>query len=386
MGRAMIQPKILTWARNRAHLAIEDLARKVGIKKAEKVVCWEKGEEQPTFKQAQKLAKALYIPFGYLFLETPPQEKASIPDLRTLGDRKTFSYSPDLKEVIADVQRKIEWYKDYLKEIGAEKLAFAGKFKNDDDYRVISKSITETLQLNLADRKVAPNWEAFFTLLVERAEEAGIIVLRSGKVGSNTRRVLDVKEFRGFVVYDEYSPFVFINGTDAKAAQIFTLIHELVHIWLGESGVSDNGISSVSHALNDTERLCNNVAAEVLVPKEDLNGRWKTGVNFEQQISSIAAFYRVSTVVLARRLLDLGFIDEDLYWGYFRQQERKWKSNNKSPGGSYYNTLPVSNGKKFTKAVLYSVFSHKTLYRDGARILGIKPANLNRLAESVGIL
>jgi transcriptional regulator with XRE-family HTH domain len=180
MGRALIQPKILTWARNRARLNIEDLAKKVGIKNAEKITSWELGVEQPTFKQAQKLAKALYIPFGYLFLENPPEDKAPIPDLRTVGDRAGFSYSPDLKEVIADVQRKIEWYKDYLKEIGAEKLPFAGKFDIGNNFRVISESITEALQLSLADRKVAPNWEAFLNLLVERAEESFTILLYKG--------------------------------------------------------------------------------------------------------------------------------------------------------------------------------------------------------------
>jgi Zn-dependent peptidase ImmA (M78 family)/DNA-binding XRE family transcriptional regulator len=387
MGRALIQPKILTWARNRARLNIEDLAKKVGIKNAEKITSWELGVEQPTFKQAQKLAKALYIPFGYLFLENPPEDKAPIPDLRTVGDRAGFSYSPDLKEVIADVQRKIEWYKDYLKEIGAEKLPFAGKFDIGNNFRVISESITEALQLSLADRKVAPNWEAFLNLLVERAEETGIVVLRSGKVGNNTRRVLDVEEFRGFVVYDDYSPFVFINGADAKAAQIFTLIHELAHIWLGKSGVSDNGIAPASPAANDMERLCNNVAAEVLVPEKDLKNRWEKRGDFYQQLNSIASFYRVSKIVLARRLLDLGFIEEKLFWSYFQQQAEQWKNKKKkNSGGSYYSTLPVNNGKKFTKAILYSVFSHKTLYRDGARLLGMKPANLNRLAESVGLL
>ncbi|HMM61712.1 MAG TPA: ImmA/IrrE family metallo-endopeptidase, partial [Candidatus Rifleibacterium sp.] len=104
----------------------------------------------------------------------------------------------------------------------------------------------------ISDRGEAANWESFFNILVERSEQAGIIILRSGKVGNNTHRTLDVKEFRGFVIYDELAPFIFINGADAKAAQIFTLVHELAHVWLGASGVSNNGLDTPEYRMNNT--------------------------------------------------------------------------------------------------------------------------------------
>lgn len=387
MTSALIQPQMLVWARKRADFAVEELAKKLGIKDSERILSWEQGNEKPTFKQAQKVAQVLHIPFGYLYLDSPPVEKPVIPDLRTVGDKTTRSYSMDLNEVIADVQRKMEWYKDYLQEIGAERLDFAGKFSVKNGYLEISKSIVETLKLKISDRREAANWESFFNILVERSEQAGIIVLRSGKVGNNTHRTLDVKEFRGFAIYDELAPFIFINGVDAKAAQIFTLIHELAHIWLGASGVSNNGLDAIGSRMNSIEKLCNDIAAEVLVPATDLLERWKKETDFVQQVEKLSSFYKVSTVVIARRLFDLEIIEKDAYWNYYQLQASRWNKNKitQKSSGNYYLTLPVNNGKTFTKAVLYSVFSNKTLFRDGARLLGMKPANLSTLADKMGL-
>jgi len=323
-----------------------------------------------------------------LFLKAPPEEDLVIPDLRTICDRPADKYSLDLRDTIADVMRKMEWYKDYQKEIGATELEFAGKFSSGDGYKKISASITQILRLKLEDRATAPNWEDFFKLLVERTEESGIVVLRSGKVGSDTTRILDVNEFRGFAVFDKVAPFIFINGADARPAQIFTLVHELVHIWLGKSGVSNNGLTMESVSLSGIEKLCNDVAAETLVPEKDLSDRWNQQSDLHQQLSELAAFYKVSTVVVARRLFDLALIDKDDFAEFYRIQASRWeKSKNKQKGGgSYYLTLPVANGKSFTRAVLYSVFAQKTLARDGARLLGIKPSNLDKLAQATKLI
>lgn len=388
MASALIQPRMLEWARKRAGFAIEVVAKKLSVKDTAQILAWEQGTESPTFVQAQKAARVLHVPFGYLFLKAPPEEDLFIPDLRTICDRPADKYSLDLRDTIADVMRKMEWYKDYQKEIGATELEFAGKFSSGDGYKKISASITQILRLKLGDRATAHNWEDFFKLLVERAEESGIVVLRSGKVGSDTTRILDVNEFRGFAVFDKVAPFIFINGADAKPAQIFTLVHELVHIWLGKSGVSNNGLTMESVSLSGIEKLCNDVAAETLVPEKDLSDRWNQQSDLHQQLSELAAFYKVSTVVVARRLFDLALIDKDDFAEFYRIQASRWeKSKNKQKsGGSYYLTLPVANGKSFTRAVLYSVFAQKTLARDGARLLGIKPSNLDKLAQAAKLI
>ncbi|MDC7241217.1 MAG: ImmA/IrrE family metallo-endopeptidase, partial [Spirochaetales bacterium] len=245
MSTAIIQPDIVKWAIQRSQIEPDQLAHKIPVK-PERITEWEEGVSLPTFLQARKLANILHIPFGYLFLQAPPTEEITVPDLRTLRDFRASGFSVDLKDAIADVQRKQDWYRDLLIEDGEEKLPFLNSYNIDSDTKDIARSITETLGLSVSTRNQVRNWEKFLRLLMDRAEEAGIWVMRNGRMGYNSHRVLDVEEFRGFTLCDDYAPVVFLNGADATAAQIFTLIHELAHLWLGESGVSDLSVDPAS--------------------------------------------------------------------------------------------------------------------------------------------
>jgi Zn-dependent peptidase ImmA (M78 family)/DNA-binding XRE family transcriptional regulator len=388
MARASISPTVLKWARERSLLDPERLAKKIPVK-SQKITLWEEGDEKPTFKQAQKLAQILHIPFGYLFLPHPPKEKLPIPDLRTIYDEYREDYSLNLKETILDVLRKQDWYIDYLMEEERESLPFIGRFDISQDTDIIAKDIISTLELSMEDRLTAPNWEEFLRLLMDRAEKNGIWVMRNGKVGNNTHRILDVEEFRGFVICDPIAPVIFLNGADAKAAQIFTLAHELTHLWLGESGVSNVGVRfRPSDIQNVIERKCNEVAAEVLVPQTLLAKYWQESrVNMEN-IESLCSIFRVSSIVIARRAFDLGLLSRAEFFDYFKQQQERWRSQKEGQksGGSFYRALPIVNGRRFTEAVLQSVYSQKTLIRDGARLLGIKPSKMDRIAEEVNLL
>ena len=388
MARASISPTVLKWARERSLFDLERLAKKIPVK-SQKITLWEEGDEKPTFKQAQKLAQILHIPFGYLFLPHPPKEKLPIPDLRTIYDEYREDYSLNLKETILDVLRKQDWYIDYLMEEERESLPFIGRFDVSQDTDIIAKDIISTLELSIEDRLTAPNWEEFLRLLMDRAEKNGIWIMRNGKVGNNTHRILDVEEFRGFVICDPIAPVIFLNGADAKAAQIFTLAHELTHLWLGESGVSNVGVRfRPSDIQNVIERKCNEVAAEVLVPQTLLAKYWQESrVNMEN-IESLCSTFRVSSIVIARRAFDLGLLSRAEFFDYYKHQQERWRSQKEAQksGGSFYRALPIVNGRRFTEAVLQSVYSQKTLIRDGARLLGIKPSKMDRIAEEVNLL
>jgi Zn-dependent peptidase ImmA (M78 family)/DNA-binding XRE family transcriptional regulator len=388
MARASISPTVLKWARERSLFDLERLAKKIPVK-SQKITLWEEGDEKPTFKQAQKLAQILHIPFGYLFLPHPPKEKLPIPDLRTIYDEYHEDYSLNLKETILDVLRKQDWYIDYLMEEERESLPFIGRFDISQDTDIIAKDIISTLELSIEDRLTAPNWEEFLRLLMDRAEKNGIWIMRNGKVGNNTHRILDVEEFRGFVICDPIAPVIFLNGADAKAAQIFTLAHELTHLWLGESGVSNVGVRfRPSDIQNVIERKCNEVAAEVLVPQTLLAKYWQESrVNMEN-IESLCSTFRVSSIVIARRAFDLGLLSRAEFFDYYKHQQERWRSQKEAQksGGSFYRALPIVNGRRFTEAVLQSVYSQKTLIRDGARLLGIKPSKMDRIAEEVNLL
>lgn len=386
MSEALISSEVLRWARERARLPPDSLADKLHVK-LEKILLWEQGEKRPSFLQAQKLAKALHIPFGYLFLPHPPEEPLPIPDLRTLGDHQAHEISPDLRDLLNDVMLKQDWYRDYLIEQGAEPLPFVHRFGLETPRGDIATDITQVLDLTLEHREQARNGEEFLRLLMNKAEDVGVMVMRSGIVGSNTHRALDVHEFRGFAIVDDYAPLVFLNGKDARAAQIFTLVHELAHLWLGLSGISDLSLDIESrHVHVKTERICNVVAAEVLVPETAFLAHWNPNRTLSENADDLARLFRVSTVVTARRAVDLRVAAWDEYHAFYAEQAQQWRNTKKSDGGSPYKTIPVRNGRRFTDVVVRAALEQRLLLRDAGRMLGLQPSNIGKLAREMGVV
>jgi len=388
MSQALVNPDILRWARERAHLAVDRLADKL-LTSVDNILAWESGEKLPTFRQAQKVANTVHVPFGYLFLSKPPLETLPIPDLRTIGDRAFDEPSPEFRDVISDVMRKWNWFSEYRRDQNYPTLPFIGKFKKSESPEKIARDISETLGIDNKLRKAANGREAFLSSMTEQAEEKGIWIMRSGIVGSNTSRPLNVEEFRGFVISDKIAPLIFLNGKDAKAAQIFTLAHELAHLWIGESGITNLSLDLKEKEItNDIERYCNHVAAEVLVPKEAIFKGWNTKLGIGDNAEQLARRFRVSSVVIARRALDLDLITWSIFWDYYQEQKEQWQSitRNKESGGDPYKNLKSRNGKSFSRAVLASVYEGRLLFRDASALLGIKTVKtLNQFAKEMKV-
>ncbi len=256
--KVTLQPHVLRWARERAGLSVRELAEKMKAK-LETVRGWEEAG-QLSFAQAEKLAKVTHTPFGYLYLETPPEEKLPVPDFRTVAGKEVLRPSPELLDVLGDALRRQDWFRDYLITNGEEPLFFVGSVTVQNDRDQVARNIRNTIHLDTEVRKSARTWEEALRLQVEAIEESGVLVMRSGIVGNNTHRQLSVDEFRGFALSDAYAPLIFVNSRDAKGAQIFTLAHELVHVWLGVSGVSN--LQATYAPNHQIERFCNQVAAE----------------------------------------------------------------------------------------------------------------------------
>ncbi len=385
MSEAIINSLVLQWAVQRTHAACDELARSVNVSDAAKVQDWLSGRTRPTFRQAQKLAKFLHIPFGHLFLEQPPAEPLPIPDLRTIGDDETSEFSPDLHDVLTDVLYKHDWYKDHLIESGAEPLPFVGRYGLPVAVQTVADAMTESLSLCVADRDATRTWEAFLKLLIQKSEALGIWVLCNGIVGSNTHRALDVEDFRGFAIADPICPLVFINNKDAKAAQIFTIVHELAHIWIGQSGISEVGLASnPAEDYGDVETFCNQVAAEVLVPAELLRARCSETDCEWEWIREEARYFRVSSVMLARRCLDLDLMNRASFMAFYNVERRQWNRAS-SGGGNFYSNVPVRNGRAFTSKVLAASQSGELLLREAGRLLNINPARIHSFAEQQGV-
>ena len=383
MPAAHLNPALLRWALARAGQEADDLA--VALRQPpEKIEGWLAGASRPTFKQAQNIARRLWVPFGYLFLSAPPEEPLPLFDFRRSPGGADIGVSVDLRAVVYDVLRKQDWYRDYRLDDDATPLPMVGAFPVGAPVSEVASGISEHLSLGTgADY---PDERGFLREFTRKAEEAGILVMRSGVVGHNPRRPLSVEEFRGFSIADPAAPVVFVNAADSVRAQIFTLAHELVHIWIGAGGVSDADFTiSIDHG-EDAEEFCNAVAGRVLLPWSLVGGSWAGKKSPEPDwIRRTAGKFRLSTVMVARRLWEEGAFDREQFFDFYDAEKSKWSKKSPSSGGDFYRTVPVRNSRLLTEAVLTDMGSESTSIRDASRLLGVKPARLPRLRKSMNL-
>jgi Zn-dependent peptidase ImmA (M78 family) len=387
MTTAYINRDMLRWAITRADTSPTELAEAMK-RSRDDIRAWMDGESKPTFRQAQELARRLRVPFGFLFLDGPPDDDLPIPDFRRVrGAVLAPEPSVDLRDVIADVMRKQEWFAEYQRDRLDEPLPFAGSFTVDDAPTVVAADMVECLDFDERARRESQR-EGFLREFSRSAQEIGILVMRSGIVGTNTRRALDVEEFRGFAIADPYAPAVFVNGNDAPAAQIFTLAHELAHIWIGATGVSDAGPAWEPDNDVEVEEFCNRVAGDLLVPWDRVETMLPQGsVELKAWIDELARKFHVSTVMVARQLWEHEAIDRDAFFEFYADESAKWQLDRKSPGpsgGNFYLTAGVRNSRLLSEAVIESMRASKTTVRDASRLLGMKPKNLGRFLDTIG--
>lgn len=362
-----LQPTVLLWARERSGLSVEALARKLQVK-PEKVVKWEETGEL-SFNQAEKLAKVTHIPFGYLYLLEPPQESLPIHDFRTLGNEGINRPSPNLLAILDQAQQIQSWFREELITRGQEPLPFVGNLSQNLSALEAADRIRAHVGFNI--RQSGHNWEEALRSQIEQIENTGVLILRNGIVGNNSHRSLSVEEFRGFALSDAYAPLIFINGRDAKAAQMFTLVHELVHIWVGVSGVSNLDKTYVEQ--DGVEQFCNQVAAELLVPSTELLKQW-TKVKFQDDwLQSLTKQFKVSSLVILRRLNDKRLIPPSTFQELYQTEQKRFQvSTNQQPGGGdFYRTQVSRFSNQFLRALVESTLEGRTPYRDALRLLGL---------------
>jgi Zn-dependent peptidase ImmA (M78 family) len=392
MSEAYIQSEVLNWAIKRSNIPLEKIAQKNSVN-TDRLIAWTKGNAFPTFNQAMDLANSLHIPFGYLFLSTIPDETIIIPDLRRISNSQPGKFSPDFIDVINSVQLKQEWFRDFLLEENEEPLSFIGKFSLSTDPQIVSDDISKTLGINQKLRNTSTSWEDFLTKIIRLTEKSGILVFRSGIVGNNTTRTLSVDEFRGFAICDEIAPLIFLNSQDYKVAQIFTLAHEIAHLWIGKSGISNIRLNDHKPQENlKIEYFCNEIAAELLVPKNELSIIYNPNVSISVNLSNLVRKFRVSRIVVLRRLFDIGFITEkDFFLFYdneiknFIDNKKKTKEKTKSKGDFYVN-LFSRNSNLLTSNLISATLEGKVSYRHASSLLNINENNISKIAKKLGYL
>lgn len=378
--RVAIEPELLSWACQRARWEPA-----VATKKFPKFDEWLSGDVQPTLKQVESFAKATHTPVGYLFLAEPPVEEVPIPDFRTVANLEVESPSPDLLDTVYACQQRQEWYQEFARVNKFDEVPFVGTATVDDDVVGTAAEMRETLGFDLEQRRAVRTWEEALRLFVGHVDDAGVLVMINGVVGNNTHRKLDPEEFRGFALADSLAPLVFINGADSKSAQMFTLAHELAHLWLGETALSD--VTPASKPTQKVERWCNQVAAEFLVPLELLKADYDPHEELEEQLKRLVRLYKVSSLVILRRLFDAKKLSHPAFDAAYSNEIARLKSLAKSSGGGdFYNMQNVRTGKRFARAVIFSTLEGQTLYRDAFKLLGVsKQATFEQLGDSLGV-
>lgn len=379
MARVDVKPEILLWALQRT-------GKEGALKeKFPMVNKWIRRESKPTLKQLEHFAKATATPFGYFFLSKPPQERLPIPHFRTLGDRPATEPSPDLLETVQTMERRQAWLCDYLVELGQEPLPFVGSATLGDDPKIVARKMRDVLGLANGWAAKCSTWEAALRMLREKIEEAGIVVVVNGVVGNNSHRKLDVSEFRGFVLVDRYAPLIFVNGRDGKAAQMFTLAHELAHVWFGASAAFD--LEELQPSQNETEQLCNKAAAEFLVPEEELRKVWAGIERKPDRFQRVARNFKVSELVGARRALDLSLITRKEFFEFYQEvrDRESQETDRDGGGGDYYRTLNSRIGRRFAEAVVRAAQEGRLSYTEAYRLTGLNSNTFSEFSRRMGL-
>jgi Zn-dependent peptidase ImmA (M78 family) len=379
MSQVPIKPELIRWARERSGMSVGAL-----LKHFPKYELWEKGEAWPSLRQLENLAKKTYTPMGYFFLDTPPDDSLPIPDFRTIQGTLINRPSPNLLEMVQTMQRRQAWMRDYLIEEGEEPLHFIGSATNLENPISLANKIRDFMNLPSDWARQKPTWTDALRALRQAIENAHILTIFSGVVGNNTHRKLNVKEFRGFVLCDSYAPLIFVNSADAKAAQMFTLAHELAHLWLGQDGVFN--LPDLQPANHDVEEYCNRVAAEFLVPEQDLQAYWIGAKRADDPFQALARHFKVSPLVVARRALDLGLINKpkflSFYTGYLEDERRR--DETRPGGGDFYTNQDMRIGRRFAEAIVRAAKEGRLLYREAYQLTALSGETFNKYAESIG--
>jgi Zn-dependent peptidase ImmA (M78 family) len=380
-GSVSVKSELIRWAIDRSRLPLGEL-----VAAFPRLEQWIEGEQLPTHRQLEQFAHKTMTPLGYLYLDRPPDEQLGIPDFRTPGDTPLERPSPNLLETIHVMKRRQDWMREYLIEEGQTPLEFIASCTQARNVVSLAARIRDVLGLDADWAELHSTWEEALRTFRNAAERIGIIVATSSVVGLNNHRPLDPQEFRGFVLCDEYAPLVFVNGADSKSARMFTLAHELAHLWLGKDGLF-NLIKMMPHR-DETERFCNQVAAEFLVPGHKLSERWREANASGRPFHTIGRWFKVSPVVAARRAMDLNLITKAQFFSFYEKDREEWerrkaaeKLSRRKGGPNFYAMQDVRLGRRFAYAVVRAAREGRLPYRDAYQLTDLKGETFDRYAN-----
>jgi Zn-dependent peptidase ImmA (M78 family) len=354
--KAYITPQVLKWARESARMSIETAAAKVSVDPV-RLKEWEDGITQPTIHQGETLAKAYRRPFALFFLPEVPRDFQPLQDFRKKNS-KTLSTASIF--MIRELQQKQAWISDLFHDNEEQPLAFVGRYNIQSNAEQVANDILETLQispLHYSTDNPIMEW-------INKSERKGIFISRTSFIHS--RLLLDSEELQGFSIADKYAPFVFVNSKDWNAPQLFTLVHELAHIWIAESGVSNEIEPDIKNRdnLHPVELFCNKVAANALMPVKVMKELDHIVYNSSSDVFRTSKLFGVSSFAFLVRAYNLQIISFDKYRKLkdeaelefkaflLREEEKKAKQKYQKGGPNPYLLRLNKNSRLFTQIVL----------------------------------
>ncbi|WP_415931011.1 ImmA/IrrE family metallo-endopeptidase [Zhenpiania hominis] len=362
--RYEVKRDVLLWAIKESQKSINDIELKFS-----KINEWINGDSAPTMKQIESLANFLKIPFGYMFLATPPKTNVMKVEFRSI-DNKLPEVSKNLKDTLLEMDRNQSWMSELRQELGWDKLDIIKNF----DIKVNDKATNvEVAKLAKKLLGLEEEWylnhstnEKAYNYLREKLEDAGILVMQNGVVGFDTHRKLELNEFRAFMLYDDYAPLIFVNGTDSTAGKIFSLMHEFVHILYQQ----DDIISESSRVeIKANERKINQIASEVLIPQEVIKAKWIELENKEElaRIDTISKMLKVSSYAVAVKLSEMRMIADNIVAVIASRSQNIRRSTS---GGDFYKNYYAKMSSNFLKSVVSQTESGNLSYTYAFKLLG----------------
>ena len=386
----------MVWARETAGLSVGEAASRVGFSSsrqssaAEKLIAIEDGERVPTRNQLVKMANTYRRPLLTFYLSGPPSRSERGADFRTPSGETSAEDDALLDALLRDIRARQSMIRSILEdEDEDEPLWFVGVHKVSDGRAAILSTLRELIGIGLEEYRAARTPSDGFSLLRTRVEQAGIFVVIRTDLG-NYHTAFETSVFRGFTISDPVAPFIVINGQDARAAWTFTLLHELVHVLVGQTGVGN------SNAENEDEKFCDDVAGAYLLGPDEIPSADLFGGDFHSNVAKINSFSdarNVSRTMVAYNAQRIGLIDNRTYraysqyfraqWRQQRDQEREQARNQPSDTGpDYYRVQRHRIGNSMLSFAKRMMGAGVLSTSKAAKILGIKPKQVHRMLET----
>jgi len=378
--RVPVAPEVIRWAVDRSGLDAETLDKSL------KVTAWINGDLSPTLKQLESFATRVGVPFGYLLLEHRPSIELPVADFRVGFSGSIREPSADLSAVLHLSLRCQDWYREYAQDGELDHVSVVGS-ASTWTWKKTAADMRRRLHFEVVQR--SGTWADTRKHLLRAFESLGGLTIASSMVANNTHRLLDPFEFRGFTLADPIAPLIFINTNQTLNGQIFTLAHELAHVWRGVSGIGNE--EPHVGAASEVEQWCNQVASEFLVPESDLRERYPSveHLSLTDVLDRLAASYRCGTLVILLALQRTQVRQFDDFSRAYDDEQRRLEEVAKtasSSGGDHYNNQPFRVGERLSRAVIRDALEGQTTFSEALALLSMRSMlNFDEYARRLGV-